>query len=127
VKLILSSSGSFNKAQSLNNAGNKTIVFTHNPDADIPDSLKVILRKDVPSSVQICNYLYSSGIQSLFIEGGAAVLNHFISTGFWDEARIFTGEIYFKGGVNAPHISGILFSKTVFSGSSLEIYLKNGS
>jgi diaminohydroxyphosphoribosylaminopyrimidine deaminase/5-amino-6-(5-phosphoribosylamino)uracil reductase len=86
----------------------------------------VVLLQDRPSSLQISDYLYSTGIQSLFIEGGAEVLSHFISTGLWDEARIFTGKEYFKDGVRAPDIKGILFSKTVFSGSSLEVYLKNG-
>jgi len=60
----------------------------------------------------------------LLIEGGAQVLNHFISTGWWDEARIFTGENYFKDGVKAPQMYGARLSRTVFSGSSLEIYLK---
>jgi hypothetical protein len=35
--------------------------------------------------------------------------------------------LYFREGVKAPLINGIPFSKTVFSGSSLEIYLRNGS
>ena len=127
LKFILSSSGSFNKGQSVNNTNNEVVVFTHNSNADVPEAVKVILKKDVPSSIQICDYLYSSGIQSLLIEGGADVLNHFISTGFWDEARIFTGWDHFRGGVKSPMINGRLFSKTVFSGSSLEIYSKDGS
>jgi diaminohydroxyphosphoribosylaminopyrimidine deaminase/5-amino-6-(5-phosphoribosylamino)uracil reductase len=89
--------------------------------------MKVVLREDVVSSVQICEYLYSCGIQSLFIEGGAKVLNHFISTGLWDEARIFTGKASFREGVKAPLIKGVPFSKIEFSSSSLEIYLKDGS
>ena len=85
----------------------------------------VVLQENRTSSLQICEYLHSLDIQSLFIEGGAEVLNHFISTGLWDEARIFTGRDLFVEGVKSPLISGVLFSKTVFSGSSLEIYLKN--
>jgi diaminohydroxyphosphoribosylaminopyrimidine deaminase/5-amino-6-(5-phosphoribosylamino)uracil reductase len=127
LKLILSSSGSFNMTTSVNNTNKKIVVFTHNPDADIPDADMVILKSNLPSSIQISGFLYSSGIQSLLIEGGAEVLNHFISTGLWDEARIFTGTDYFKEGVKAPQIKGVLFSKTIFSGSSFEIYLNNGS
>jgi len=127
LKLILSSSGSLNIGSSVNNTNKKTVVFTHNSTAGIPDVLKEMLKENISSSVQICEYLYFSGIQSLFIEGGAEVLNHFISTGLWDEARIFTGEEHFREGVKAPLINGILFSKTVFSGSLLEIYLRNGS
>ena len=92
-------------------------------NANIANAIKVKLNDNVPSSLQISEYLFNSGIQSLIIEGGAKVLNHFISTGLWDEARIFTGEKYFNEGVKAPVIKGALFSRTIFSGSSLEIYL----
>jgi len=127
LKLILSSSGFVRKASSFNDTDSRVVVFTHNSDAEIRNGVKVILEESEPSSVQISRYLYSCGIQSLFIEGGAEVFNHFISTGLWDEARIFSGEDYFRNGVKAPLINGILSSKTFFSGSSLEIYLKNGS
>jgi diaminohydroxyphosphoribosylaminopyrimidine deaminase/5-amino-6-(5-phosphoribosylamino)uracil reductase len=126
LRLVLSSSGSFSSQLTDNKRGSNIIVFTHNPEAKYPGSTKVILEKKISSSLQICEYLYSSGIQSLFIEGGAKVLNHFISTGLWDEARIFTGRDLFIDGIKAPRKSGMLSSRTPFSGSSLEIYLKNG-
>ena len=127
LKLILSSSGSFINGSSLKGTNSNPVFFTHNSGADLPGKVKVLLKENVPSSVQVCEYLYSTGIQSLFIEGGAEVLNHFISTGMWDEARIFTGKEMFLGGIKAPWIEGKLFSKTVFSESSLEVYLKIGS
>ena len=125
IKLILSSSGSFSSRLTDNTSDSKIIVFTHNPEARVPGATMVVLQENRTSSLQICEYLHSLDIQSLFIEGGAEVLNHFISTGLWDEARIFTGRDLFIEGVKSPLISGVLFSKTVFSGSSLEIYLKN--
>lgn len=127
LKLILSSSGSFNKGAAVIGTDTKLVVFTNNSEKDIPDTVKVILKDNVSSAAQISGYLHTSGIQSLLIEGGAEIINHFVSTGLWDEARIFTGADYFRRGVKAPLINGTLFSKTNFSGSSLEIYLKNGS
>jgi diaminohydroxyphosphoribosylaminopyrimidine deaminase/5-amino-6-(5-phosphoribosylamino)uracil reductase len=126
LKLILSSSGLINNDHSVRNTNTRVIVFTHNVNSDIQDAEKIILRNDRPSSVQISDFLFNENIQSLFIEGGAKVLSHFISTGLWDEARIFTGKDYFKDGVKAPDINGRLFSKTIFGLSTLEIYLKNG-
>ncbi|MCX6326204.1 MAG: bifunctional diaminohydroxyphosphoribosylaminopyrimidine deaminase/5-amino-6-(5-phosphoribosylamino)uracil reductase RibD [Bacteroidia bacterium] len=126
LRIILSSSGDISKESSVNETNDTVVVFTHNMDANIANAVKVKLHDDLPSSLQIAKYLFSAGIQSLLIEGGANVLNHFISTGLWDEARIFTGENYFKDGINAPLIQGALFSRTIFSGSSLEILLKNG-
>jgi diaminohydroxyphosphoribosylaminopyrimidine deaminase / 5-amino-6-(5-phosphoribosylamino)uracil reductase len=125
VKLILSSSGTFTGDIILKNTDARLVIFTHNPDADVSGSEKIILDKNLPSAVQISDYLYSSGIQSLFIEGGAEVLNHFISAGLWDEARIFKGGDFFRQGVRAPVINGKLYYKNEFSGSTLEIYLRN--
>jgi diaminohydroxyphosphoribosylaminopyrimidine deaminase / 5-amino-6-(5-phosphoribosylamino)uracil reductase len=125
LKMILSSSGSFATRLTLNDKPGNVIVFTHNQHAEIPESSIVVLKEGEPSSLQIADYLYSIGIQSLFIEGGAEVLNHFISTGIWDEARVFTGNDYFKNGVKAPATAGSLSSVKKFSGSTLGIYLRD--
>lgn len=126
LKLILSSSGNITNESTIYNTDSKVIIYTHNPDAVIHGVEIVILKRDEPSSVQIAEHMYSKGIQSLFIEGGAEVLNHFLKTNMWDEARVFTGQdFFFNDGVKAPDIGGHLFSKTSFSKSTLEIYLAN--
>lgn len=56
--------------------------------------------------VQIASILYNHGIQSVIVEGGAITLKSFISSGLWDEARIFTGSLDLDGGVPAPKILG---------------------
>ena len=122
LKLILSRSGLFTGNPRPEIFSSNTVVFSESP-GDIFGKAVVRLRKDVPSSVQIAEYLHSVGIQSLFIEGGAEVLNHFISTGLWDEARVFTGKYGFNDGVRAPEVKGLLFSATDYSESHLEIYL----
>lgn len=42
------------------------------------------------------------GINSVLIEGGAAVLNSFIEAGLWDEARVFKSDRKMSQGVKAP-------------------------
>ena len=49
--------------------------------------------------------LYDAKIQSLIVEGGAALLNSFISVGLWDEARVFTGTTSLTNGIVAPALS----------------------
>ena len=127
LRLILSSTGTIDKQASLLTDGKKTIVFTNNRESEVPGAQKIRLENKIPACRQIVQYLYDSGIQSLFIEGGAEVLNHFLTCGLWDEARIFTGEKYFGEGVPAPVIHGNLLSKTIFSSSILEIYLNSPS
>lgn len=121
LRLILSSSGTVGKELSLNGTNGAYIVFTHNTKADIGTATKVILKKNETSAVQIADYLCNSGVQSVLIEGGAQVLNHFISTGLWDEARIFYGNTRFIEGIKAPEISGKIYSKTTFILSRLEM------
>jgi diaminohydroxyphosphoribosylaminopyrimidine deaminase/5-amino-6-(5-phosphoribosylamino)uracil reductase len=126
LKLILSSSDALNYELAVYGPEGGVVVFTHNIDSEISKTNRVKLNKDEPSSAQIASYLFESGIQSLLIEGGARVLNHFLSTGLWDEARIFTGNYRFNVGVKAPLIRGKLLSATHFSSSNLEVYLNNG-
>jgi diaminohydroxyphosphoribosylaminopyrimidine deaminase/5-amino-6-(5-phosphoribosylamino)uracil reductase len=57
-------------------------------------------------ALEITDFLYNEGIQSVIIEGGRQTLQTFIEANIWDEARVFRGEIYFKSGTKAPTISG---------------------
>jgi diaminohydroxyphosphoribosylaminopyrimidine deaminase / 5-amino-6-(5-phosphoribosylamino)uracil reductase len=124
VRLILSGSGMLPEGMAMNKLIGSTVIFSFYPEKIIsPGSVLVKLNKNEPSAVQILDYLYRWGIQSLFIEGGAGVLNHFIRLGLWDEARILSGDQIYKDGVKAPEIDGKLFLKTKFSNSRLEILI----
>lgn len=124
VRLILSGSGMIPEELAMNKLIGSQVIFSFYPEKiKSPGSVLVKLNNHESSAVQILDYLYGWGIQSLFIEGGAGVLNHFISLGLWDEARIFSGDQIYKDGVKAPEIEGKLFLKTKFSKSSLEILL----
>lgn len=52
---------------------------------------------------QVVNALYQLGIQSVFVEGGAQLLQSFIDEGLWDEACVITNEALIAGaGLPAP-------------------------
>lgn len=127
VRLILSHSGVLENMNYPDKKQAKTIVFTHNWNANFPEADIIRLDEEAPSCVQITDYLHSVGIQSLFIEGGAEVLNHFISQNLWDEARIFTGNDHFIDGVRAPLIVGDPLENITFSGSMLKTYVNGAS
>ncbi len=126
LKIILSSSGNFGNNHVAAETGGSLVVFTHNPGAVIPGAIHVNLKKDEISCHQIAEYLYHRGIQSLLIEGGTKVLNHFILNNMWDEARIFSGKDFFRNGVKAPVLKGKLISEDIFSGSLLQVYTNEG-
>lgn len=87
----------------------KTIVFTSskiNFDTD-RENVEIALvdySKSIPQ--QICDYLYQQNIQSVLIEGGAQTIRSFVFEGFWNEARIFIGDVAFGSGIKAPEIDG---------------------
>ena len=55
---------------------------------------------------QVLEHCYKSKIKSIIVEGGAQLLQSFISENLWDEARIFTASHNLSEGVSAPQISG---------------------
>jgi diaminohydroxyphosphoribosylaminopyrimidine deaminase/5-amino-6-(5-phosphoribosylamino)uracil reductase len=126
VRIILSGSGILPENPALRESIGSNIVFTFSPEKiSLPGAVVVKLNTREPAARQICDYLWLWGVQSLLIEGGASVINHFIRNGLWDEARIFYGKKSFTDGVRAPEITGTLLSKTDFSESCLSILLKN--
>lgn len=46
--------------------------------------------------------LHHRNLQSVLVEGGAAILNQFIKAGLWDEARVVCSRKYLDQGIAAP-------------------------
>ncbi|HKK41427.1 MAG TPA: bifunctional diaminohydroxyphosphoribosylaminopyrimidine deaminase/5-amino-6-(5-phosphoribosylamino)uracil reductase RibD [Bacteroidales bacterium] len=125
LRIILSNSGNF-PAFIVREEHEKTfVVFTRNKNPDIKGARIIQLDDYLPVSVQVAGFLYREGIQSLFIEGGAAVLNHFITSDMWDEARVFTGDSDFNEGVKAPDLPVKPCHVKKFKGSTLLIYVSH--
>ena len=67
------------------------------------------IRIDFKNTVnEILKVLNEKKIQSLIVEGGAKILQSFIQSNFWDEARIFKSKNLFNQGIKAPEIGGIV-------------------
>ena len=84
----------------------ETLVFTSRPE-----KIHKKIRKNaeciaLPGGTDyipaILEHLHSRDIQSLIVEGGTTLLDSFIRSGLWDEARVFTGNRYFRKGVPSP-------------------------
>ncbi len=122
MRIVLSRSGKLPDDIAMIHSEGSIIIFTSYPEKiNLPGVIPVKLDDREPASKQISRYLYDSGLQSLLIEGGRQVLEHFISGGMWDEARIFRGKRRFGDGVKAPEIHGRFYLKMGFTNSELEI------
>lgn len=66
--------------------------------------------------------LRQRGIQSVFVEGGAHLLQSLIHGGHWDEARVFTSESQFEKGIAAPNVNGQPDDNSNIGDDRLEIF-----
>ncbi len=128
VKLLLKRNGVLPKDAAVLRSAGKTIIvsdlspktFSY-PNTDIwqlpfdDDLLKNILAN-----------LKKEGLNSLLVEGGATLINHFIQQDLWDEARIFTGNhsINHPDSIPAPTIEGTLINSTNIGDNLLQV-IKN--
>jgi diaminohydroxyphosphoribosylaminopyrimidine deaminase / 5-amino-6-(5-phosphoribosylamino)uracil reductase len=123
IKIILSRSGNLGKYLTENETNCTVFAYNFHSEGETGRVKNIKLKKNIESSVQVIQYLYNEQIQSLFVEGGAEILNHFIENGSWDEARVFTGMVNFNTGVKAPSISGKILPEIVFEKSRLKVIL----
>ena len=81
-----------------------TIIYNEKKNSKSENTEYVKINFEDNILEKIMTNLHSRDIQSIIIEGGEKLLNSFIEQNLWDEARIFTGNKYFKKGVKAPKI-----------------------
>jgi diaminohydroxyphosphoribosylaminopyrimidine deaminase/5-amino-6-(5-phosphoribosylamino)uracil reductase len=67
--------------------------------------------------------LYKENIQSIIIEGGAQLLQNFIESDLWDEARILTAPVTLNDGLPAPLLlnANLIFATQIVS-DRLDVY-----
>lgn len=80
-----------------------TMVFHHSGEpADVPVAFHRVSSESYLE--QVLTLLHETGIGSVMVEGGSVTLNHFITSGLWDEARVFVAATSFSDGIAAPVI-----------------------
>lgn len=82
-----------------------------------------LIKINTGEPAEILKLLAERRIISLLIEGGSALLEKFIQSGLWDEARIFISPSRFSNGLPAPSIKGRLKEEDDIEGDNLKILL----
>lgn len=101
----------------------KTIIFNE-IKTDVQGNIHFIQMEDMQFYLaqKIAFQLYLMDIQSVLIEGGANIINQFIDSSLWDEARIFTSTTEIWGsGIPSPQIKGILSDEIKLENDTLTI------
>ena len=78
---------------------------------------------------EVLKQLHEASILSVIIEGGAALLNSFIEQGYWDEARVLTGQTRLpQDSIIAPVLSNAVAAfETEIGTDNMEVYINNKS
>lgn len=73
---------------------------------------------------QLLPALHAASIQSVIVEGGAQLLQHFINSGQWNEARVITGVKPIGKGISAPVLmNASLQDETELYGDRIAYYI----
>lgn len=107
----------------LYNADAKTIIFNEQKTS-VEGNIHFIEMEDMQYYLpqKIAYQLYLMDIQSIIVEGGANMLNQFISAGLWDEARVFNSASSWDTGIHSPVINGNIMSVIQVDKDQLTIY-----
>lgn len=102
-----------------------TLIFNSIKNEKQQNFTSVKIRAGKFLITDILKQLHKLQIPSLLVEGGAATLNQFLSSGIWDEAHIFVSRKKMHHGLTAPTINKE-FNHKIKSGSDTHfIYFNN--
>ncbi|MEQ1798641.1 MAG: bifunctional diaminohydroxyphosphoribosylaminopyrimidine deaminase/5-amino-6-(5-phosphoribosylamino)uracil reductase RibD [Lacibacter sp.] len=112
VRLVLDKELKLPSTLQLFNDAAKTIVFNTIKESTEGNIQYYIINKEGNAVEQMVDALYQLKIQSVIVEGGAQLLQGFIDTGLWDEARVIeNSSLKIEKGLNAPQIKNVLLQK----------------
>jgi diaminohydroxyphosphoribosylaminopyrimidine deaminase / 5-amino-6-(5-phosphoribosylamino)uracil reductase len=131
IRIVLDSHLQVDENSTLFSDGKKTMLFAKHSEESQSNASRFKMNEQVElyflnnlSPNTIVSKLYDLQITSLIVEGGSQVLQSFIDSNFWDEARILTGCNQLHDGKPAPIISGNrVFNEKINKHDNLEIMI----
>jgi diaminohydroxyphosphoribosylaminopyrimidine deaminase/5-amino-6-(5-phosphoribosylamino)uracil reductase len=124
IRLVVDRQGRLPQTHYLFDGCAPTYVFTDKPFPSGPnlEAVTDVHFLDELFVKDTLRWMYEKKIQSVIIEGGTHLLQTFINAGAWDEARVFTGDVFFGEGIAAPEIKKAPSENYSLGADSLSIY-----
>lgn len=124
VRITLDRKGRISQNSRILDGSQDTIVFTGVPGkySGRTRSIYVDPSYDLEGLME---ELYDQHIVSVFVEGGAKLLESFLESGLWDEARVFTGKMCFGQGVKAPEPGREPIERLRLGETMLEVFMNH--
>ncbi len=123
IRLVIDQQLKLPQSLHLFNQQQPTVVFNRIKN-EVDGAITYIQLNDTTTVLsQIMKYCHQQKMQSILVEGGAALLQSFIDENLWDEARIITNEkLWIEDGIAAPIISGELQHSTHIFEDRIDYY-----
>jgi diaminohydroxyphosphoribosylaminopyrimidine deaminase/5-amino-6-(5-phosphoribosylamino)uracil reductase len=102
TRVVLNGDGDMPPHAQLLSDGNRTILYT-SAQVDARQNVEIIATEGRADLASVLAGLYARGIQSVIVEGGAAVISEFIRSGLWQKMIVFVAPSVVGGG-SAPSI-----------------------
>jgi diaminohydroxyphosphoribosylaminopyrimidine deaminase/5-amino-6-(5-phosphoribosylamino)uracil reductase len=94
-----------------------TLVYNYLRNEQLHENLELVrLEPEADLLGQLLADLHRRQIQSVLVEGGTVLLETFIRSGLWDEARVFRSPNRLNKGIAAPQFSLNTLTETTFIG-----------
>lgn len=93
----------------------------HPPGLSLEQGIVRLLNDEIGDAAFMARYGLSS-IASILVEGGGRVLNAFLRSDLWDEARVVTGSLSSGGGTQGPSIPGSPARSFVHGTDRIEVF-----
>lgn len=122
VRIVPDKNGRLYDGLKVMNGLSSTIILT---GCEIEDSMKsdfLQIRSESFEIPALLNIFYTQKILSVFVEGGAKMIQSFINSGLWDETIVFLGNKMFHSGVKAPVLNCEPVEKMLFRGSKINFF-----
>jgi diaminohydroxyphosphoribosylaminopyrimidine deaminase/5-amino-6-(5-phosphoribosylamino)uracil reductase len=127
LRIALDQSNRIPPGHHLKDGSSPTLIFTAQDLANSADLKYVKLNFNTPAGTlkNLLEELYKLNIQSVLVEGGAALLQSFLNSQCWDEARVFESVQNIGAGVPAPTRPQTASTSTRSGTDTLSIYTNN--
>jgi diaminohydroxyphosphoribosylaminopyrimidine deaminase/5-amino-6-(5-phosphoribosylamino)uracil reductase len=123
VRITLDRNGRLGESAEILDGTQETIVFT-GVERNYSGKTQLVRANPSYELVDVMEELFDRQIVSVLVEGGAELLQSFLNSGMWDEARVFSGKMLFSQGIRAPEINEKPDETLKIGESKLEVYTK---
>ena len=123
VRITLDRNGRLGDSAEILNGKQETIVFT-GVERNYAGKIQLVHANPSYEMVDVMEELFDRQIVSVLVEGGAELLQSFLNSGLWDEARVFSGKMLFSQGIKAPEINEKPDETLRIGETKLEVYTK---